>query len=178
MSRPFRVLSLDGGGIRGVIPAAILSYMESATGQPVSSLFDLIVGTSTGGILALALSAPDAEGKPKFTAQQLETLYSTKGGEIFKPWDSSDLIAKAEDDIADHLVELGLVDAKARADLSLTWSPEAASRCRGGRACSIRSTAPRAWSGSSRPNWATPGSARLWPAPTWRPTASSWTATA
>ena len=114
---PFRVLTLDGGGIRGVIPAAILAYLETQTGRPISALFDLIVGTSTGGILSLALSAPGENGKPKFSAAELETLYSTKGGEIFKPWDSGDLAVAAEDAVAKRLIELGLLDAKMRAEL-------------------------------------------------------------
>src|SRR5690242_8073772 len=58
-NRPtIRVLSLDGGGIRGVIPAYLLSRIEQLTGQPISAHFDLIAGTSTGGILALGLSVP------------------------------------------------------------------------------------------------------------------------
>ncbi|MEM7223191.1 MAG: patatin-like phospholipase family protein [Pseudomonadota bacterium] len=116
-SRPLRVLTLDGGGIRGVIPAAVLAYLEKESGRPISSLFDLIVGTSTGGILALALSTPAPDGSPKFSAAELETLYSTKGGEIFKPWASDDLMAEAEDRVADRLVALGLVGEKELSEL-------------------------------------------------------------
>ncbi len=55
MSR-FRILSIDGGGIKGVFPAAFLALIEDTLGgAPVSSFFDLIAGTSTGGIIALAL---------------------------------------------------------------------------------------------------------------------------
>ena len=46
-----RILSLDGGGIRGIIPARILERIEEATGKSASDLFHLIAGTSTGGIL-------------------------------------------------------------------------------------------------------------------------------
>lgn len=55
MSR-FRILSIDGGGIKGVFPAAFLAHVESTLGgAPISNFFDLIAGTSTGGIIALGL---------------------------------------------------------------------------------------------------------------------------
>ena len=54
-----RVLSLDGGGTRGIIPALVVAHLERQMGAPASELFDLIVGTSTGGILALGLSMQD-----------------------------------------------------------------------------------------------------------------------
>lgn len=50
-----RVLSIDGGGIKGVFPAAFLATLEDAIGSKVADYFDLIVGTSTGGIIALGL---------------------------------------------------------------------------------------------------------------------------
>jgi len=79
----FRILSIDGGGIRGLIPAVILSELERITGQPTSALFDLIAGTSTGGILALGLAKPDGNGAPAFSAQELVSLYEHEGGRIF-----------------------------------------------------------------------------------------------
>src|SRR4051794_36540756 len=66
--RPLRILAIDGGGIRGILPAMVLSDLERRTNRPIIDLFDLIVGTSTGGLVALALSCPDAEGKPRHTA--------------------------------------------------------------------------------------------------------------
>ena len=79
------VLSIDGGGIRGIIPALVIAYLEKQTGRPAAELFDLIVGTSTGGILALGLAQPAAEaaGKSRHTAQQLAELYIEKGAAIF-----------------------------------------------------------------------------------------------
>ena len=62
MSKPIRILSIDGGGIRGVIPAMILARIESLTGKPIAELFDLIAGTSTGGILTLGLTKPGPDG--------------------------------------------------------------------------------------------------------------------
>lgn len=50
------ILSIDGGGIRGIIPAMLLAHIEHTTQKSVSELFDLVVGTSTGGILACALT--------------------------------------------------------------------------------------------------------------------------
>ncbi len=59
----FQILSLDGGGIRGLFSASILAALESDLGITIRDHFDLIVGTSTGGIIALALGlglSPDA----------------------------------------------------------------------------------------------------------------------
>src|SRR5947208_3607579 len=83
MAGPFRVLSIDGGGIRGVIPATVLTEIERRTGKPISRSFDLIAGTSTGGILALALTAPNAEGGPRYTAREAAMIYEKEGGRIF-----------------------------------------------------------------------------------------------
>ncbi len=78
-----RILSIDGGGIRGLIPALVLARIESETGRPISECFDLIAGTSTGGILALGLCCPDASGKPKYSAKDLVEIYRSRGPEIF-----------------------------------------------------------------------------------------------
>ncbi len=78
--RDFRILSIDGGGIRGIFPAAFLAGLEERylDGASVSSYFDLITGTSTGGIIALGLGSG-------LTASQLNHLYVERGGEIFPP---------------------------------------------------------------------------------------------
>lgn len=80
-----RVLSIDGGGIRGIVPATVLAALERRAGRPVCELFDLVAGTSTGGILALALTAPDpdAPGRPRWSAQQIVELYRDQGPFIF-----------------------------------------------------------------------------------------------
>ncbi len=77
-----RVLSIDGGGIRGIIPATVLRYIEEQTGRPICDHFHLIAGTSTGGILATGLSQL-ADGKPVASAGDLLGLYVDRGGEIF-----------------------------------------------------------------------------------------------
>lgn len=79
--RTYRVLSIDGGGIRGIIPAMLLVEIEKITGEPISNLFDLIGGTSTGGILGLGLAK---EGEP-FSAQDLLEFYTGQHGRIFQP---------------------------------------------------------------------------------------------
>lgn len=77
------ILCVDGGGIRGIIPATFLREIEACAGKPVCALFDIVAGTSTGGILAAALSMPDARGRPKYTADDVLKLYHAYGGEIF-----------------------------------------------------------------------------------------------
>ena len=71
-----RILSIDGGGIRGIIPARILQLIEEATGKPARELFHMIAGTSTGGIIGCGLT----NGK---TARQMADLYAAQGGDIF-----------------------------------------------------------------------------------------------
>jgi len=50
-----KVLSIDGGGIRGIIPAIILRQLQKRLGKNLYEVFDLIAGTSTGGIIALGI---------------------------------------------------------------------------------------------------------------------------
>jgi len=82
-----KILSIDGGGIRGIFPAMLLAEIEKRTNKATVELFDLIAGTSTGGILALGLNKPDLDykGKPKYSAQKLVNLYETEGNKIFRP---------------------------------------------------------------------------------------------
>ena len=83
MSEFVKVLAIDGGGIRGVIPAMILAEIEQQTKTPAAELFDLVAGTSTGGILALGLVKPDDHGGPEFSATDLCELYAREGKRIF-----------------------------------------------------------------------------------------------
>ena len=78
------ILSLDGGGIRGVIPAAVLEEIEKRTGRAVCSMFDYIAGTSTGGIIACMLTVPGQNGRPRYTAREIKELYIKLGGSVFK----------------------------------------------------------------------------------------------
>jgi patatin-like phospholipase/acyl hydrolase len=79
-----RILAIDGGGIRGVIPAKVLIAIEAKTGKRIAELFDLIAGTSTGGILAAGLCVPTEDRtRPKYAASDLLQLYKAHGHEIF-----------------------------------------------------------------------------------------------
>jgi patatin-like phospholipase/acyl hydrolase len=87
-----RILSIDGGGIRAIIPGQILTVLEEKlrerSGRPESRLvdyFDLIAGTGSGGILAGAYLSPVKRGNPspRFTAQQVVDLLTKFGGRIF-----------------------------------------------------------------------------------------------
>ena len=60
--RPIRVLSLDAGGIRGIIELHVLVALEERTGQPISELFDLFVGTSTGSAITIGMLMGDENG--------------------------------------------------------------------------------------------------------------------
>jgi len=75
--RKFRILALDGGGIRGAISAKILERVQEKIGQPLNEYFDLIAGTSTGSILAASLVL----GK---NPQELIEIYQKQGKQIFK----------------------------------------------------------------------------------------------
>lgn len=83
----FHILSIDGGGVRGIIPALILSEVEKRVRRPISRLFDLMVGTSTGAIIAMGLSKPHSEDpeQPAYSAQDLVRLYESDAETIFPP---------------------------------------------------------------------------------------------
>jgi patatin-like phospholipase/acyl hydrolase len=88
--KKIRILSLDGGGIRGILPGVILNQLEQKiqkkTGDPerrLSDMFDFMAGTSTGGILTLAYLTPNKENRPKLTAQEAVNIYLERGDEIF-----------------------------------------------------------------------------------------------
>jgi predicted acylesterase/phospholipase RssA len=84
MARIWRILSIDGGGVRGIIPVTVLAAIEQRTKKPIAELFDLIAGTSTGGILALGLTRPDEFGVPKVSASELYELYKRDIPHIFR----------------------------------------------------------------------------------------------
>ncbi len=87
------LLTLDGGGIRGIIPASILAHLETrlqvASKNPeirIADCFDLIAGTSTGGILTCLYLTPDENnpGRPKYTAAQIRDFYREYGPSLFR----------------------------------------------------------------------------------------------
>lgn len=86
----FRILSIDGGGIRGIIPATILTYLEAClqqnSGNPNARLadyFDLIAGTSTGGILTALYLTPNETNMPRYSANEALNFYIAHGQTIF-----------------------------------------------------------------------------------------------
>lgn len=74
--RDFKILAIDGGGVRGIIPAIVLHELQKDLAEPIWKYFDLICGTSTGGIIALALSV----GKP---IEEIVKMYDGKSALIF-----------------------------------------------------------------------------------------------
>ncbi len=78
------ILSVDGGGIRGIIPAIILAEIESRTKKPISQIFDLMAGTSTGGIIVAGLCKKDERRNPQYFANDLVELYQEYGAYIFQ----------------------------------------------------------------------------------------------
>jgi patatin-like phospholipase/acyl hydrolase len=78
--RPFRILSVDGGGIKGMFPASFLADLEETLceGRSVGEHFDLIAGTSTGGIIALGLASG-------MRASEIKRIYEDNGEAIFPP---------------------------------------------------------------------------------------------
>ncbi|MEZ5896975.1 MAG: CBASS cGAMP-activated phospholipase [Parvularculaceae bacterium] len=78
--QPFKILSLDGGGIKGIFTAELLRKCEQTFcgGKPLASYFDMIAGTSTGGIIALGLGL-------HFTTDEIVSFYERDGRKIFPP---------------------------------------------------------------------------------------------
>lgn len=83
MNRTRKILSIDGGGIKGVLAAAFLETVEEATGKRVAEHFDLIAGTSTGGIIALGLGLG-------MSAREIVQFYVNEGPGIFDQTDPLD----------------------------------------------------------------------------------------
>jgi hypothetical protein len=74
--RPFKILSIDGGGIKGLYSSTILEHLEEEFNCCISDYFDMLCGTSTGGLIALALSL-------KIPATEISEIYKKHGQKIF-----------------------------------------------------------------------------------------------
>lgn len=89
MKKKIRILSLDGGGIRGIITCVILKYIEEQlqkldnSNAKIGDYFDLVAGSSTGGLITSLILFPDTNKKAKFSIQEALELYAKKGDEIF-----------------------------------------------------------------------------------------------
>ncbi|KAK1392479.1 Patatin [Heracleum sosnowskyi] len=83
------VLSIDGGGIRGLIPATILEFLESqlqeldGEGARLADYFDVIGGTSTGGLMTAMLTVPDENNRPLYAAKDIKPFYLDHCPKIF-----------------------------------------------------------------------------------------------
>lgn len=86
MEKKFRILSIDGGGLKGLIPLQVIKEIEKITKQPIHKTFDLIAGTSTGGLLTCALLLEEGSieaNKRKYSLEEIEAIYLEKGKDIF-----------------------------------------------------------------------------------------------
>uniref|UniRef100_A0A0E0IKV0 Patatin n=3 Tax=Oryza TaxID=4527 RepID=A0A0E0IKV0_ORYNI len=83
------VLSIDGGGIRGIIPAVVLTFLESELQKldgeeaRIADYFDVIAGTSTGGLVTAMLAAPNKKRRPLFAAKDIKAFYMNHAPKIF-----------------------------------------------------------------------------------------------
>ncbi|KAM0915104.1 hypothetical protein ACQ4PT_011122 [Festuca glaucescens] len=89
MGQLITVLTIDGGGIRGLIPSTILACLESKLQEldgpdaRIADYFDVIAGTSTGALVATMLAAPDENKRPLFAAKEINKFYLDNGPKIF-----------------------------------------------------------------------------------------------
>ncbi|PKI46095.1 hypothetical protein CRG98_033490 [Punica granatum] len=94
------ILSIDGGGIRGIIPGTILAFLESelqnldGESAVIADYFDVIAGTSTGGLIATMLTSPNGDSRPLFAAKDINQFYLDHCPRIF-PQDSHQFVPVA-----------------------------------------------------------------------------------
>ncbi|WMV17157.1 hypothetical protein MTR67_010542 [Solanum verrucosum] len=83
------ILTIDGGGIRGIIPGVILAYLESQLQEldgenaRIADYFDVIAGTSTGGLVTAMLAAPNKDKRPLYAAKDITPFYIEHSPKIF-----------------------------------------------------------------------------------------------
>eukprot|EP00253_Pinus_taeda_P007088 PITA_07088 len=95
-----RILSIDGGGMRGIVAGRTLAYLEAAlqrkSGDPearIADFFDVAIGTGIGGLIAAMLFADDGRGRPLCRAEEVWRLLAEEGRRMFKPT-SGGILAK------------------------------------------------------------------------------------
>ncbi|CAL4995256.1 unnamed protein product [Urochloa decumbens] len=106
------VLSIDGGGIRGLIPSVVLTHLEEKLQEidehnkdaRLVDYFDVIAGTSTGGLITAMLAAPDSDKQPKFKAEDIKQFYHENGPEIFAPRPRSSICGRVLFGMTDFFV--------------------------------------------------------------------------
>ncbi|XP_022155483.1 patatin-like protein 2 isoform X1 [Momordica charantia] len=83
------VLSIDGGGIRGIIPATMLTFLEAKLQEldgpdaRVADYFDVMAGTSTGGLVTTMITAPNKDNRPLYAAKDIVKFYLDHTPHIF-----------------------------------------------------------------------------------------------
>ncbi|KAF5202953.1 Patatin-like protein [Thalictrum thalictroides] len=88
-SRMITILSIDGGGIRGIIPGCILAFLEKKLQEldgkdvRIADYFDIVAGTSTGGLIAAMLTAPNKSNRPLYEAKDITDFYLENCPKIF-----------------------------------------------------------------------------------------------
>ncbi|EFJ28353.1 hypothetical protein SELMODRAFT_231548 [Selaginella moellendorffii] len=118
------VLSIDGGGVRGLIPAQILIFLEECLQEldgpdaRIADYFDVVAGTSTGGLISIMLAAPDAQRRPLFTAKGINKFYLDNCKTIFNRDRMTSIRAmfgpKYSPTNLEHLLESYLKDTRIR----------------------------------------------------------------
>jgi patatin-like phospholipase/acyl hydrolase len=97
-----KILSLDGGGIRGVFTLVILEEIENRLGKPLAKVFDFMAGTSTGAIIALSLNVKNSLNgdTPKYSVREVLDLYLKSGTIIFpkKDWHKIKMLTYLRDE--------------------------------------------------------------------------------
>ncbi|XP_055806332.1 patatin-like protein 1 [Solanum dulcamara] len=94
------ILSIDGGGIRGIIPGTFLAFLESKLQEldgpnaRIADYFDVVAGTSTGGLIATMLTAPNKDNRPLYAAKNITNFYMDHGPKIFPESSRSSFLKK------------------------------------------------------------------------------------
>ncbi|KAK6128950.1 hypothetical protein DH2020_037324 [Rehmannia glutinosa] len=94
------VLSIDGGGIRGIIPGTILGHLESKLQEldgpnaRIADYFDVIAGTSTGGLITTMVTAPGVNNRPMFAAKNITSFYLEHSPKIFPEHSRNNFVGK------------------------------------------------------------------------------------
>ena len=78
-----KIISIDGGGIKGIVGATILNALENKLKKPIYQCADIITGTSTGGLIACSLTAPNESGEPRWNTADIMATYETLGTDVF-----------------------------------------------------------------------------------------------
>jgi patatin-like phospholipase/acyl hydrolase len=81
--KKIKVLAIDGGGVRGIIPAVIIKAIEDKAGKPISELFDYIAGTSIGGVLGACYVVSKKDGSHLYTSDYIINHWENMLNEVF-----------------------------------------------------------------------------------------------